>query len=93
MSSKIPKKDRFSIYLKIENICIEIIDLTITAALEQKFEKIKTLKSLRIKIEKLKRFIRIIYEIDVIFNKTYLELESDLQEISRMTNGWIKYLN
>ncbi len=93
LSCKIPKKDRFGVYLKTENICLEIIDLTITASLEQKFEKIKTLNLLRIRIEKLKRFIRIIYELDIIPNKTYLDLESDLQEISRMANGWIKYFN
>lgn len=32
------------------------------------------------------------YELSLIKNEKYLELESDLQEISKMTNGWIKYL-
>ena len=31
------------------------------------------------------------YELGLIKNK-YLEFEADLQEISKMTNGWIKYL-
>ena len=44
------------------------------------------------KIELLKRLIRIAGELNIIQNNKYLELESDLQEISKMTNGWIKYL-
>lgn len=92
ISPKIPKKDRFGIYLKIENVCLEIINLVITAALERKNNKLSTLNLARIKIEVLKRLIRIVYELKIIESKKYINLESDLQEISKMTNGWIKYL-
>ena len=92
ISQKIPKKDRYGIYLKIEKICLEIIDLTIIAALERKNNKLSGLNSLRIKIEVLKKFIRLIRELDIINNQKYFDLESDLQEMSEMTNGWIKYL-
>jgi len=91
ISPKIPKKDRFGIYLKIENICLEIINLVITASLETKNNKLPILNSARIKIEVLKRLIRIAYELNII-GKKYIILESDLQEISKMANGWIKYL-
>jgi len=91
-SPKIPKKDRFGIYLKIENLCLEIIDSTITAALEIRNNKLPILNAARIKIEILKRLIRVTFELKIIENKKYLDLESDLQEISKMTNGWRKYL-
>ncbi|OHA70811.1 MAG: hypothetical protein A3F15_01235 [Candidatus Wildermuthbacteria bacterium RIFCSPHIGHO2_12_FULL_40_12] len=92
ISQKIPKRDRFGIFAKIENICLEIINLIIAASLEIKINKFPILTSARIKIETLKRLIRITYELNVIERKKYLNLESDLQEISKMTNGWIKYL-
>ena len=92
ISPKIPKKDRFGIHLKIENICLEIIDLVITASLEVRNSKLPILNLARIKIEVLKRLIRIVYELDIIGNKKYLNLELDLREISKMTNGWIRYL-
>lgn len=92
VSSKIPKKDRFGIYLKIENICLEVIIPLITASLETKENKLPILNSTRIKIEVLKRLIRIIYELNIIKNRDYIDLELGLQEISKMTNGWIKYL-
>ena len=92
ISPKIPKKDRFGIYLKIENICLEIISLIITTALESKNNKLPILNSTRIKIETLKRLIRITQELNIIEKKKYIDLESSLQEISKMVAGWIKYL-
>ncbi|PIV42485.1 MAG: hypothetical protein COX92_00375 [Candidatus Nealsonbacteria bacterium CG_4_10_14_0_2_um_filter_40_15] len=92
VSPRIPKRDRFGIYLKIENICLEIIDLIITASLEIKINKLLILNSARIKIEVLKRLIRIAYELGIVENRKYIDFESDLQEISKMTNGWIRYL-
>ena len=92
LSPKIPKKDRFGIYLKIENICLEIVSLTINTAFESKNNKLPILNSTRIRIELLKRLIRIIRELNIIENKKYIDLELDLQEISKMIAGWIKYL-
>ena len=71
---------------------MEIIDLSITTALESKNNKFTFLNFARIKIEALKRFFRITHELNIINQKTYIELELDLQELSKMTNGWIKYL-
>ena len=63
-----------------------------TAAFEIKTNKFPILNSARIKIEILKRLFRIACELKIIEDKKYLRFEFDLQEISRMTNGWIKYL-
>lgn len=87
-----PKKDKLGIFLKIENICLETAQLIITATLESKNSKLPTLNTARIKIELLKRLVRITSELNITSNEKYLELELDLQEISKMTNGWIKYL-
>jgi len=92
LSAKIPKKDRFGIYVKIENICLEIINLVILASLEGKSNKLLPLNSVRIKIEILKRLFRITNELNIIETKRYIDIELSLQEISKMTNGWIKYL-
>jgi len=92
VSLQIPKKDRYGIYLKIENLITEVTTLSISACFEIKETKMTLLKSSRIKIEVLKRLIRITRELNIITEKKYLELELNLQEISKMTNGWIKYL-
>jgi len=92
LSSKIPKRDRFGIWPKIKNFCLEAISLTIAAALESNKGKLSLLNSIRIKIEILKRLIRVCRDLNIINDKNYISIELNLQEISKMANGWIKYL-
>ncbi len=68
------------------------MDLIIISSFEVKNNKLTILNSARIKIEVLKRLFRVAYELNIIENKKYIDIELDLQEISKMTNGWIKYL-
>jgi len=91
-SSKIPKRARFGVYLKIENICLEILCLILTASFQTKTEKLPTLNTARVQIETLKPLVRITCELKIISQQQYLYLEKSLQEMSKMTNGWIKYL-
>lgn len=78
--------------MKIENLCLETLILILTAAFEIRPNKFPLLNSARIKIEVLKRLLRIAAELKIIGDKQYVGFELDLQEISKMTNGWIKYL-
>ena len=66
--------------------------MAIIAALETKNNKLPFLNDTRIKIEVLKSFFCIIHELNIIDQKLYIDFELDLQELSKMTNGWIKYL-
>jgi hypothetical protein len=93
LGSKVSKRDKFGIYLKIENIAIDLIVMSIDAAFNQKENKKVILYKLRIKIETLKQLIRATNELKIVETPTYILLEEQLQEISRMTNGWIKYLD
>lgn len=92
LSPKLSKRDRFGIYLKIENTCLEILDLTLEAALESKPNKLPFLFIARVKIEKLKHFFRMMHELKIIETKEYITFETNLQEISKNTNNWITYL-
>lgn len=92
LGQKVPKRDKFGIFLKIENICLELTELILTASFEAKNNKLPLLNSARIKIEVLKRLFRVASEINIIESKTYINFETDLQELSKMINGWIKYL-
>ncbi|OGF72921.1 hypothetical protein A2W54_00070 [Candidatus Giovannonibacteria bacterium RIFCSPHIGHO2_02_43_13] len=92
LSKKIPKRDRFGIFLKIESVSIETMALILEAAFEIKPNKINLLNKARINIEILKRFFTISSELKIVSDKAYFSVEIDLQEISKMINGWIKYL-
>ena len=92
LSSKVPKRERFGLFLKMETLFLEIIDLVITGALQNKNTKLPTLNSARIKIEVMKRLVRLTGDLNIIENAKYLELEKDLQEISKDTTNWIHSL-
>ncbi|KKT20936.1 MAG: hypothetical protein UW06_C0049G0001, partial [Parcubacteria group bacterium GW2011_GWE1_43_8] len=83
----------FGIHRLIEKRCLLMLELTITAALQNKTDKPPTLMKLRIITEVVKHLIRNMAELNIITQKMYLSLEIDLQELSKMTNGWLKYLN
>jgi four helix bundle protein len=86
-----PKKDKLGFYVKIENICLDILTALISASLENKNNKLQYLNSARLNTEVLKRLLRLAYELKIISFKNYLRWETKLQEISKMINGWIKY--
>ena len=90
---KISKRDRFGIHLKIELLSLETLSLAIQASFETKIEKKPTLETLRIKIGLLKQLVRTALEIHSIPESAYLKLQAKLQEISKMVNGWLKYVS
>ncbi len=87
LAAKLSKRDRFGIHLIIENCCLDGLQLAIAATFEEKPEKLKALKNLRLKIEVLKRLIRHEYELKIIDNHAYWRLQNQLEEISKMTSG------
>ncbi|MDO8569651.1 MAG: four helix bundle protein [bacterium] len=77
----------------MEKICIEILALSIRASLKIKTEKLESIIELRINTETLKYLIRVESELKIIQEKQYLSLEEKLQEISKESAGWEKYLS
>jgi len=92
LAGKLSKRDRFGIHLKIENLCLDCLQAAIAATFEEKNSKLNSLKSLRVQIEILKRLIRHELELKIIDSQDYWRLQNQLEEISKMTSGWIKYL-
>jgi hypothetical protein len=86
------KADRYGICLKTEDAVLLIFELSIEAALSPRNGKHQVLQKLRIKIEIIKRLVRLMVDIRIIENKKYLNLQESLQEISKMATGWQKSL-
>ena len=72
---------------------MEAFTLTVGAVYMSKHEKGPVLERVRAAIEKIKQLIRVAYEIKSLEERNYLRFAAMLQEISKMANGWIKYLN
>lgn len=86
-----PKYERYSLGEKIQDALLISMEFSVIANGASKFEKEKLLLRLNAKIELLKVLFRIALNCQMIETKTYLEIQERLQEIGKMTQGWVKY--
>lgn len=76
----------------IEEICLNLFDEIIHAALVAKSRKTPHLETIRMMLEKLKHLIRLEYEMKIIHEKSYIQSQTELVEMSKMATGWLKYV-
>jgi len=86
------KDSRYTIGAKIDSLFLETIELMIRASCSDKAEKLISLKGASVKLDLLKFFLQIAWEIKSLDNKKYVLLSERLDEIGRMLGGWIKVL-
>lgn len=87
-----PKKDRFTLGHKCENITLEILEMMILANSKSDSQKTPFLKDIDIKLKVLQTIVRICHDVQAIDQKKYLILQESIQEIGRMLGGWLKSL-
>ena len=68
-----------------------LLELGISATYEETRQKVNVLKDIRIRIEILKRLIRIMLERKIITEDSYIERELELQTMSKMAFGWLEW--
>lgn len=88
--ARFPKKDRFTIGIKCENILLEILDLLFTANAAYKNSRLELLATCDTRLKVLKTCLRLAFDIKAIQQKEYLTLQTLLQEIGKMLGGWIR---
>ena len=88
---KFPKHERYSLGEKLSCANLDAIEILILANQATKYDKEKILLKANAKIELLKILFRLTLNCGIIDGKEYLGIENRLQEIGRMTQGWIKY--
>lgn len=85
-----PKKSRFSLGGKIDSLFIEIIELLFVASYLGKREKLPYLQKAIRRLDVLKFFFHVSWEIGALDNKKYITISEHLNEIGRMLGGWIR---
>lgn len=88
---KFPKHERYSLGEKIEKTILDSMELFVFINQISKYEKEKALMEANSKVELLKILFRISLNCTILEARSYLEVECKLQEIGKMTQGWIKY--
>jgi len=87
----IPKKDRFAIGQKTENLLLEIMTLVVAAYhTKDVIRKREILTQINLKLESVKILLRLAKDVRVIEQQPYIDYESRLQEIGKMLGGWMR---
>ncbi|MBU2539693.1 diversity-generating retroelement protein Avd [Patescibacteria group bacterium] len=88
-----PRKDRYVLGQKCENIILEILELLIsTTQFFNKNKKIELLEKASIKLNVLRIIARLAKDVKVLDLKRYIILQEKINEIGKMLGGWIKSL-
>ena len=88
----LPKTARYTLGEKIDSLFVEIIEYIVIASYLTKQEKLPYLKKGLVRLDVLKFFLQVAWEIKALDNKKFLEISEKLIEIGRMLGGWNKQL-
>ena len=87
-----PKFERYTLGESLENNILQAMRHAVSANNETKYNKEKYLLALGTDAELLKILIRLAHDTEFIKKQEdYIKIQSILQEISKMSSGWLKY--
>ncbi|MBI3825642.1 MAG: four helix bundle protein [Candidatus Rokubacteria bacterium] len=84
------KTSRYTLGAKIDAALLETIELMFVAAYVSRERKAPYLERASAKLDLLKVFVQIAWEVRALDDKKYAAFAERLQEIGRMTGGWLK---
>lgn len=84
------KTSRYTLGEKIDMFFLEVIELIYTASFMPKERKLPYLEKAVVKLDLLKLFLQIAWEIKALDIKKYVTLSEMLDEIGRMLGGWVR---
>jgi hypothetical protein len=88
----LPKAARYSLGEKIDGLFIQTVEAIVTATYLGREEKQPYILRAITKLDILKFFLKVAWEMKALDNKKYLAISEQLNEIGRMLGGWNKQL-
>jgi hypothetical protein len=88
----IPRLTRYSLGEKINNLFLELSELILTAGFSAKEHKAIIVQKASIKLDSLKFFMQIAWELKALDNKKFASLSAPLIEVGKMLGGWQKQI-
>jgi len=75
---------------KIDSLFLEVTELAFLAGYFYKAQKLPYVQKAAVKLDLLKFFFQIVWEIKALDNKKFILLSEKLNEIGKMLGGWSK---
>ncbi len=88
-----PKLVKYSSGEKINVLFTDVIELLLTAGFAAKEQKLAVVQKASIKLDVLKFFLQVVWELKALNNKQFAELSQSLVEVGKMLGGWQRQLN
>lgn len=83
---------RYSLGEKIDSLFIELSEIILVAGYTARGQKMPLLQKASIKLDVLKFFLQVAWELKSIENKTFADLTMQLAEVGKMLGGWQRQL-
>lgn len=90
---KFSKDHRYTLGFKIDSLFVDVIEVLHEAQYIQSKQKRAYLAKASSRLDTLKFFFQILWEIGGIDNKKYIHLSKEIFEVGKMLGGWIKDTN
>lgn len=87
--SILPRNHRYSLGVRIDILCIEIIEAISAEAFLPRADKSPYLRLAIRKLDTLKLLLQILWETKSIDTKKYISISTKFDEIGRMLGGWL----
>ena len=85
-----PKKSKYTLGSKIDSTFLETIEIVFVASRTAKHQKLIIIQKAASKLDLLKFFIQIAWEVKALDNNKYIILSEPINEVGRMVGGWIR---
>ena len=87
------KTSRYTLGEKIDALFLELTELAFLASYFYKIQKLPYVQKAVAKLDLLKFFLQISWEIKALDNKKFILLSEKINEIGKMLGGWLRQLN
>ena len=90
--NQFPRLSKFSLGTKIDNLFNELFEAVYSAGYAKPENKLLFVAKASIKLDLLKFFIQVAWELKCIDHKKFALLSQPLNEVGKMIGGWLKQL-
>lgn len=89
---RLPRLTKFTLGTKIDNLFTDCLELALLAGYAARGEKLATIKQLNAKLDALKFFLKIAWELQALNTAQYTAVSTPIAAAGKMIGGWLNML-
>lgn len=89
---KLPRFTRYTLGIKVDTLFTDCLELSLIAGYAPRPEKLLIVQKLSTKLDALKFFLKLLWEIKGMDTKQYTAISLPIANIGKMVGGWLNTL-